>query len=419
LLFVLGGCSMPAVAEPDPRAWLAPIEERLRAARELEFVTEVPVARADRETVARMIEAHLREFGGERLDDLSAAYAKLGLLPPGADLRSGLLGFYSTRTLAFYDSKAKGIAISEDRPGGALSAQGERALVHELAHALQDQRFSVGERLAVLDARDRALALRAVAEGDAILTEHAYVFGGANEALLQYAFGLLGGGVEELALSGVPALVCDQAAFEYGSGARFVLRALAKHGWRGVDLLYRHPPLSTEQVLHPEKYFEAPDPPTRIGLEGLAELFPEGWKEVTRDTLGELAVRSLFKEILPAGRAEEVGRGWDGDLFVAYRSGEEIAFVWATVWDSPADALEFLGASQELFAKKQRDRGADPERFYVEQRGATVLLIEGLDRGKLERDVEAIWRGMRLEEEAFAAPPALAPAAAPPPTGSR
>jgi hypothetical protein len=115
-------------------------------------------------------------------------------------------------------------------------------------------------------------------------------------------------------------------------------------------------------------------------------------------------VQVLFKEFLSEDDGKLVADGWDGDRFVAFRRGDEVSFVWATVWDSPQDAEEFLGKYRELLAKKY---GADPkgaQTVYLERRGTRVVVVEGLEMKHVEENIEKIWQGMRLEETAFTRP---------------
>src|SRR5262249_18812243 len=183
-------------------------------------------------------------------------YAKLGLLPRGVDLRTTLLSFYSSQTLAFYDSKAKKVVLREAPVGrsdtSVLGETDERVIVHELTHALQDQHFSLGRRLrAALDNGDKALALRSIAEGDAVLTEYAYSFGGMSEWLPSYVRQVFNPVVEEPILPGTPALIRDKLLFQYRAGAIFLSHFLGKNCWLPINLIYKYPPLSTEQILHP------------------------------------------------------------------------------------------------------------------------------------------------------------------------
>ena len=43
---------------------------------------------------------------------------------------------------------------------------------------------------------------------------------------------------------------------------------LARGGWEGLDRVYQRPPVSTAQIMHPEKYFAAaPELPSEVALD--------------------------------------------------------------------------------------------------------------------------------------------------------
>ena len=399
----LGGCVRYAPwgpGHPDP---IKQIRERVTDVRDLKFSHEVGVLFANAESIKSRIDTDLQQdLRGRKLEDISLAYAKLGLLPWGVDLRSSLLNFYSSQTWGFYDSRAKKVVLPEK---GRKDREDEKILVHELTHGLQDQHFSLGHELRRAVNADAALALRSVAEGDAVLTEYAYSFGRLDEWLPAYVHQVLSNGAEEAVFPGIPAVIGDKVQFQYGAGTRFVLRFVGKNGWAPVNLLYKYPPLSTEQVLHPEKYLESPDPPTRINLGDLSTLFSSEWREIENDTLGELMIQCLFKEFLGAKAAAAVADGWDGDRFVAYQRGEEVAFLWVTVWDSSSDAQEFFDSYHEVLSVKYDVRPSEKDRFYIEKRDNLVLVVEGLEPEDVKSNIETVWLKMEIKEESFQPPP--------------
>jgi hypothetical protein len=413
ILFLLGlsGCLGHAARNSGTRSpdSIEALRSRLSSVRGLKFVDEVPMVVETRERMADYIDNEVRQnMGKKTLEDVSLAYAKLGLLPRGIDLRASLLSFYSSQTLAFYDSRAKKVFLAANPDGGSgtaiLGKADEKVIVHELTHALQDQHFSLGSRLRALDNGDKALALRSIAEGDAVLTEYAYSFGGVSEWLSSYIRQICNPAVEGAILPGTPALIRDKMLFQYRAGTTFLSHFLGKNSWFPINLIYKYPPLSTEQILHPEKYSAAPDPPTRITLKSLSGLFSAEWREIENNTLGELLVQCLFKQFLPPAGAAAVANGWDGDRLVAYRNGEEVAFIWATVWDSPKDAEEFYEKYQEIRPMKNGTGSVD-SRFYIEKRDRTVIVVEGLERDRIKGNIETVWLGMVLEEEPFQPPP--------------
>ncbi|MCZ6625191.1 MAG: hypothetical protein O7B35_13340 [Deltaproteobacteria bacterium] len=388
---------------------LQEIKKGLVAIRGLKFIDEVPITVKKKDEIRKYLEASLlREYGEERLKNISLAYAKLGLFPRRFDLRKSLLDFYNSQVVAFYDPKEKKLILPEDLGGGNLlgavqfPAQrdilGEMVLAHELTHALQDQHFSLGERLGPSNNDDKSLAFRAVAEGDATLSGFGYLFGGLGDKSLVHVNQAVQGSTREAraTLSDVPKALVEQLLFQYYGGVSFVSRLLEEKGWLGVNRLYAFPPLSTEQILHPEKYFDLPDPPTGIDFKDLSSLFPSGWEEIEDNVLGELMVQVLFTEFLSEKEGKAVANGWDGDRFVAFRRGDEVSFIWATVWDSSSDAEEFFKKYQEILSKRYGGSGAASSHAYIEQRDQQVVIVEGLERAHVEDHVKKIWLGISL-----------------------
>lgn len=385
--------------------------------RGLDFKREVPIEIKSKEEMRRHFERDLeREYGNERLQNIAVAYAKLGLFPEALDLKKSLLDFYTTQVAAFYDPETKKLVLPEDLGGGILLGAlqflsqrdilGEMVLAHELTHALQDQHFSLENRLHSSSNDDKTLAFHAVAEGDATLSGFGYLFGGIDDQSLALINQTVRESIQEArsTLSDVPEAIIEELLFQYYGGVSFVSRLLREKGWIAIDRLYSAPPLSTEQVLHPEKYFDLPDPPTRIDLKALAALFGPAWKEIENNVLGELMVQVLFRRFLSEEEAKEVANGWDGDRFVAFQRGKEIAFIWATVWDSSRDAEEFLQGYQKILAKKYGGGEVSMARAYMEQRDQRVVVIEGLERSYVKERIEKIWQEMELTEESFGSP---------------
>ena len=120
------------------------------------------------------------------------------------------------------------------------------ALLEACFHALQDQHLDVAAlRQAAGEDEDAGHALSALIEGEAILAvseitgydlePHARI--PAVGAIDEYRF---------------------EEAFHLGAGMRFVRAARERGGWKAVAELYRRPPRSTAEILHPERYPAAP-----------------------------------------------------------------------------------------------------------------------------------------------------------------
>lgn len=418
----LGCAGYPRVGGEAPRVdKVQAIKKGVATFRGLSFSREVPIEVKNKGAILRHLESNLlRQYGERKLHNLSLVYAKIGLLPRGLDLKDSLLDYYAAGALGFYDLVGKKLVLRQDIgwafvPGpvriiSGLDGLDETVLAHELTHALQDQHFSLQHRLDEFSNDDKALAFRSVAEGDATLTEFGYRRGGVDKGFVSYVNDRLRRSMEQARpnLSNVPGIIADKFLFQYFEGVSFLSLLLAESGWIGINRLYASPPLSTEQVLHPEKYFYEPDPPTRVELNDLSLLYPSDWIAVGSNTLGEVMVRSLFKQFLSVEEAKAVAQGWDGDRFWAFRKGKEVSFIWVTVWDSFEDAREFAQKYGTILTKKYSAVESGGARFYLEQRDHVVMVVVGPKGNQIINDSETLWRRLVLTEESFT-PPLLTP----------
>ncbi len=346
---------------------LSVVVRELPDIRGLPFTEPVPAFAMMPEEIRALLASELEHnYPPGDLATLSAVYQRLGLLPPDTDLRAAVQRIYEEEGAGFYDPRGKRLVLATRALGSAgfwmgLAATltgrdlvGEFLVAHELTHALQDQLFGLPVAAdPIVNAHgDRFLAHHALYEGDATLAGFAYV---ARRQLDRDQIAAITDQLhavpDQLAAShpDLPTLLRASLAVQYDAGTTFVGRALAAGGWPAVDQIYRDPPESIEQVLHPERYFDRRDRPVAITLAGTDELEADGWTRVVEDTLGELGVRVVAERALPEADAVRVADGWDGDRLRALRRGGELLLVWMTAWDSVEDAGEFVAALPALF----------------------------------------------------------------------
>jgi uncharacterized membrane protein len=180
-------------------------------------------------------------------------------------------------------------------------------LSHELRHALQDQYVDVNALLpkSVGDFDDRSFALVSLLEGDAILVMERFLGkrlpGGEDRAFDASGFTMP---VPEM-LPHVPPVLRDQLMLPYAAGRSFANAVFQRGGWPALRSAWTAAPASSEQVLHPEKYFAREEP---LAVEpGPA---PPGGTLVQEGVLGEAFVGTLLGEAPAAART-----GWGGDRF--------------------------------------------------------------------------------------------------------
>jgi hypothetical protein len=147
----------------------------------------------------------------------------------------------------------------------------------------------------------------------------------------------------------------DVLRFPYREGARFVSALLESGWWPAVNAAYGDPPVSTEQILHPERYLADPrDDPRTVLLPDLREDLSEDWRLITQDVLGELLLRVHLDHYLPdSDKAVKAADGWDGDLAALWQDvdGNEILVI-RTLWDSPAEAAVFYRSYADVVDRR-------------------------------------------------------------------
>ncbi|MCA1642987.1 MAG: hypothetical protein LC785_13795, partial [Acidobacteria bacterium] len=289
----------------------------------------------------------------------------------------------------------------------ASAAVDESLLTHELTHALQDQHFDL---LKLLTAKpysfDRAEAAFAVVEGDAVSVQRRAERGAAAWSRVTPEDAAR---VEDARFAAYraelgalfPPLLTETFIFRYRDGARLVETARRRGGGRAVDDLFARPPASSEQVLHPEKYF-ASEAPRGIDFDE-GSLASAGWNVATSTPLGELGARGLLLKSLSRRDAERAAAGWGGDrAYLFTRGTNDTLFVWKTAWDSSRDAQEFFRAYNVLMGARgatgesaSKDGQTNQVKTWRETDATTRVLLEGdtvlILRGR-EADVESALR---------------------------
>ena len=310
---------------------------------------------SDKATVTEYARASLADqMPPAQWEAYEALLVHTGMIPPGTDLEDLVVRLYAEQIAGYYDPARKTFFLADWLP--RLLQRG--VVAHEVTHALQDQHFDLERWLSALSpTEDGALARAAVAEGDAMAAMIAFLLEpvGAGIEDLPPVSSLLEDGSAGMA-AGYPTFDAAPPAlqrlllFPYVEGSDFVREALALGGWGAVDRLYRDPPASTEQILHPERYFDDRDEPRAVSLP--ADTIAQGI--LTEGSWGEFGTRlalaaTLADTALPAVAAG----GWDGDRYGLWRDPSGATrYVWVTLWDSPAMAERFA----EAYAQAALDR---------------------------------------------------------------
>jgi hypothetical protein len=250
------------------------------------------------------------------------AYMILGFLPPGGDIIRSYLDSFLKVVQGLYDPKTKTLYLAD-----WIDWQDqENTLAHELTHALQDQHFDLtgflaqGEGLSM----DEQFARSSIMEGQAVAialnlsledrgTDFTRVVNIAEWVGLN----------NYLSASGQKAFghrvfLNEAINFPYVQGATFLQNYVRAYGWKGMEALFRHPPRSTRQILHPSEFFPKRHNPIRIQLGDLSAGPLPGYTRIWEDSFGEYGLTTLLAQEVGEKEAQRAAAGWRGDRFQVY-----------------------------------------------------------------------------------------------------
>jgi hypothetical protein len=311
-----------------------------------------------REEISKFLNQKVREdYDPGRTLQEGKMLRKLGMLPEGVDYQQMILNLLTEQIEGYYDPEQKTFFIASWLP-----AEGqEPVMVHELTHALQDQYFDVKKILN--NARqsendDLTLAQQALLEGDGMVVMLQYILNPMKRHFAEVpnlAFAMQmqmeAAQAQYKVLKTVPRFLKDTLIFPYGYGAAFLQQAWKKNpSWDTVNKIYSDLPLSTEQIMHPEKYFEKRDNPKRVDVQASAAQLGSNWKIVYKNVLGEFSLGLILGLHLNEERSRRSAMGWGGDqiLLLENTSGQNGVLI-QTEWDTADDSEKFFAAMDEWF----------------------------------------------------------------------
>ncbi|MEJ2302410.1 MAG: hypothetical protein P8Y14_12870 [Anaerolineales bacterium] len=302
----------------------------------------------------RVIEDFLKDYSKEEARDDAVSLAAFGLLKPDFDLYDLQVDLLSEQVAGFYDDETKKMYIVQ---GEGFQGPERLTYAHEYDHALQDQNYDIENGLNFNDEAcekdtERCAAVQSLLEGDASLIEIEWLSTYASPQDLSDIQRFYSN-YKSPVYDSAPAFLKEDFLFPYTYGQSFVSYLHDEGGWNAVDQAYGNPPVSTEQILHPEKYPH--DTPIGVSLPDLSGSLGEGWQEVDRGVMGEwytyliLAFGLDEHARLGEDEAQMAAAGWGGDAYEVYYNSreDETVMVLQTTWDSQKDASEFSTAFQQ------------------------------------------------------------------------
>ncbi|HZE63338.1 MAG TPA: hypothetical protein VE056_05630 [Pyrinomonadaceae bacterium] len=402
--------------------------------RELPILRPVKSGAQSRAEIESMLVKNLYEqMTTAEMHATEVAYRKFGLAPANFEYRPFIIKLLLEQIAGYYDPVTREFYLAD-----WLELETQKpVMAHELTHALQDQHFNLRrfQKWPHGDS-DAQLAVHSLIEGDATVAMMIYM---AKNPLVALAFTRsLNTGVATEQFNRAPRALRESLIFPYLQGSEWATRVYRAQGFAGLSKAFTKLPLSTEQILHPEKYF-AYEQPLKIVLPDLSSLLnaadkgatselpsahrplPASWRRIDSDVNGEWGYYLLLDQFLNSpAESRRAAAGWSGDRYHVYEGANpgQVMIAQVSAWDTENDAREFLDAyvkRTELRypnAKRLDLLGSETDtlhptpnthNFYswqtsegqvvIELRGLHVTIIEGLPQ---QVDANDLLRALRF-----------------------
>ena len=275
------------------------------------------------------------------------AYRLLHEIGPRDDLGALSVEANSDNVAGMYIPTQKSLVLVGGEPDDSLDE--EMTLAHEYTHSLQDKAFDITKYQAQVPqgtSSELETTLDCVVEGDATATSIYYMLDKYGQKWLD--------GLSDTAMAddaqapSFPPAIERYLYFNYDQCATFVAAIKNAQGWQGVNQLYSRPPVSTEQILHPEKYIQG-EKPLDVKAPELKDALGSAWKHQAPQAFGEFDV---YNYLLTAGLSEAQASagadGWGGGDMQVYTKGgdkpSDAVVQISLLWDDTANFNQFRDA---------------------------------------------------------------------------
>ncbi|HEY3841449.1 MAG TPA: hypothetical protein VGL72_32990 [Bryobacteraceae bacterium] len=317
---------------------------------------------------------------------------KLGFVPQDFDLKKNTIDLLTEQAAAFYDFHRKKLFISD----WAQTSMRDVALIHELAHALADQSFSLDHFTKKVEQdSEKSLARQAVVEGQAMWLTNAVLARRASrdqpkpetedndsEPSGKYPV-----------FDTAPLYIRENLIFPYAAGERFQEAVYEKEQQPALANVFRDPPVSSQQVLHPDKYFSHTAP-----ILPKLPKDPKGVKRFAEGEMGELDHSVLLRQYTTIDDAQDVAPKLTGSQYrlLESRKSKRVELVYASAWTDPETAQRYFHLYRRVLSGKWKkiqiasesetalSGQGDDGWFRVKVEGNVVLSTEGWENPVLD-----------------------------------
>jgi len=391
--------ALPAFAQHDSRArdlcaQIQPIAQELTRISGMPLKHPVPCDFITKDKVNAFLENRVKDVAKpEEVRAEELTLKKFGLVPPDFNLARNTVDLLTEQAAAFYDYDKKKLFITDSTPSDTR----EPVLAHELAHALADQNYNLARFIRQgRKSDDGSTARLAVMEGQATWLMSEFLARKTGQSLkdspslvaMMSSVSESGGGQYPV-YDNSPLYLRLSLVFPYTKGMLFQNALFDRDHQYGFAEVFLKPPISTQQIIHPEKYFggvkptepDLPDPH-----------LPKGYKSLVGGTLGELEHSVMLEQYSGKDAAADLAPHWRGSTFdlVENKKAGRVVLLYAVEWDTEEAARKYFAAYRTQLQKKWKqfhatsetedaiDGTGDDGHFQLRRKGAVVTSIEGL-----------------------------------------
>ena len=348
-LAATSGCREPK--GPPYERQLAEYTPKVEAALGLKFKTPPKMEVRTKDQVRQFLLRHLEDSIPQReLAGQTDLFKALGLIHDTLDLKKLFVPLLTEQIIGYYDPRTKVLYVVDGSPKDYAGY----TIMHELVHALQDQYFNLDSLERLTHDSDRQSAMQTVIEGQATFEQILIMTGGRGSITAS-----LPGGWQQMqdmirqatatqpVFASAPMVIQEALLFPYVNGADFVRRYKERHPSR---LSFDSLPVSTEQVMHDEKFFTpTKDRPITVVLPPIAG-------KTYENNMGEFGIRLfLYHHLKDIKAAASAAAGWGGDRYAVVRTPRGIGAAFVTAWDTPTDGAEFVSTLTAMTNKRLGD----------------------------------------------------------------
>jgi hypothetical protein len=283
---------------------------------------------------------------------------KFGLIPKDYPIDEVLVKVLTEQIAGLYDPDSQEFFIAD----WTTPADERTVMSHELTHALQDQHFHIDKWTDEAKPNDDGeLARDAVIEGSAMAAMLDYELGGKGgiRDLADFDPAMLMGDVDSSPeLSKAPKVIQDELLFPYLSGVRFTQHLLKLgNGWPDFYRVFAKPPVSTQQIMHPDLYLQGVVP-GKVELPATKGAVSGDWKKLDENNMGEFGVQEILKQFLAKERATSLAALWNGDRYAIFENqkNKRTMLIFRVRLASDAAAARFFGGYSEILESKYKER---------------------------------------------------------------